>query len=41
MKASAKEKTGKLNVKMMKLVAVANSLLMPDFLKEVCIIYIR
>jgi hypothetical protein len=35
MRAGAKEKTGKLNVKMTKLVAVANPAHMPDFLEEV------
>jgi len=41
MKADTKKKTSKLNVKMMKLVVVANPAHMPDFLKEVCFKYIR
>jgi len=36
MKASAKEKTSKLNVKMMKLVTVSNPAHTPGFLQEVC-----
>ncbi len=35
MRAGAKEKTGKLNVKMMKLVAIANPAHKPEFLQEV------
>jgi hypothetical protein len=38
MRAGAKEKTGKLNVKMTKLVTVANPALKPEFLAEVCFI---
>jgi hypothetical protein len=40
MRAGAKEKTGKLNVKMTKLVTVANPALKPDFLAEVYFIQI-
>ena len=36
MRAGAKEKTGKLNVKMTKLVTLANPALKPEFLDEVC-----
>lgn len=41
MKAGVKEKTGKLNVKMMKLVAVSNPAHTPGFLQEVCFIIRR
>jgi len=40
MRARANEKTGKLNVKMMKLVTVANPAHKPEFLVEVCFIHI-
>jgi hypothetical protein len=39
MRAGAKEKTNKLNMKMMKLVTVANPTRRPEFLEEVSFIY--
>jgi hypothetical protein len=39
MRAGANEKTGKLNVKMMKLVTVANPAHKPEFLAEVSLIH--